>query len=502
MSSNLHVTFLSLYNLDAVGLRYMSSVLKQEGHTVDIIFFKEPTHINPVKQYRIVPAITRMEKPKDKEIDKLVEIVGRLNTDIIGVSLNCSSLFRIAARISQALSSLSVPVMWGGVHPTLQPEQCTPYADIICRGEGEKPVLALVNALAAGEKMTHIPNLWVKKDRLYKNDTQPPVQDLNSLPFPDHAPDYKHYITVFNPHAAENNYALVTARGCPFSCSYCCNHALHTINRGNPVRQRSVKNVIAELTTAKKKGYMKTVRIFDDIFGLNKKWMEEFAQQYKEHIDLPLGFNIHPNTAKKEVLKPLQSLAFVDVTMGIQSGSPHVRENIYNRITPDEAIVRASNILHEMGFFCAYDMITDNPYEHEDDLQKTIDLLLKIPRPFMLSMTSLAFFPCTELTERALRDRIITESMVEGESDKVTHEWLLSTEYPRDKEHQYYNLLMVATQYDTIPKWVIRVLKTREKKSLLLVHTLLRAAITLTKMRRRSLYKEMENTLQSKMGGE
>ncbi len=504
MRSSLRLSLISLYNLDAVGLRYISSVLRQEGHTVDMVFFKEPTFTDPIKQYRIVPAITRMSEPKSEEIEALVETVRHLDSDLIGISLNCSSLYRIAAEVSRVLKEVvQAPVVWGGVHPTLQPEECFHHADVVCRGEGEIPMRALVNALSAEDDIIEIPNLWVKRgERLYKNDTQPPVQDIDSLPFPDHDPESKHYISVSNPSASEETYAVVTARGCPFSCSYCCNHILHKVNGGSPVRQRSVENVIAELMKAKRSGCMKTVRIFDDIFGLDRKWTEEFAQQYKRHIDLPLGFNVHPNTVKKGNLNPLKSLSFVDVTMGIQSGSEEVREILYNRFTSDESIIQAGTVLHETGFFCAYDIITDNPYESEEDTRKTIDLLLTLPRPFMLSITSLAFFPSTEITEKALRDGMITPSMIEGKSEKVTHEWLVSTEYPRSREQRYYIMLMAATQYDSIPKWLIRFLKGSTVKIPQLLYLILKAAIFFTRMGRRSLYRDMEDTLLSKMGGE
>lgn len=91
--------------------------------------------------------------------------------------------------------------------------------------------------------------------------------------------------------------------------------------------------------------------------------------------------------------------------------------------------------------------------------------------------------------------------LIEGKSDKATHEWLISAEYPRNRQQRYNNMLMAATQYDNIPKWQIRFLKSRTIKIPLLVHLLSGVAIFFNKMRKDNLYTKMRDTLQSKMGG-
>jgi hypothetical protein len=56
-----------------------------------------------------------------------------------------------------------------------------------------------------------------------------------------------------------------------------------------------------------------------------------------------------------------------------------------------------------------YDIITDNPYETDDDRFETLQLVHQLPQPYRLSLFSLTFYPGTELHEKALADGLIQD---------------------------------------------------------------------------------------------
>ena len=64
------------------------------------------------------------------------------------------------------------------------------------------------------------------------------------------------------------NYLIMTSRGCPFNCSYCCNSAYNALycHEKNHVRRRSPQNVIEELKLAKEKWKLRLVSFADDVF--------------------------------------------------------------------------------------------------------------------------------------------------------------------------------------------------------------------------------------------
>ena len=67
-----------------------------------------------------------------------------------------------------------IPIIYGGPQATLQSERIIKqdWVDMICRGEGEKALLSLCNAIEAKTSFDHVPNLWMKKNNgtINKND--------------------------------------------------------------------------------------------------------------------------------------------------------------------------------------------------------------------------------------------------------------------------------------------------------------------------------------------
>lgn len=63
-----------------------------------------------------------------------------------------TNFFDNAVQITKKLkANLDVPVMWGGVHPTMRPSECLDYADIVCIGEGEETLREVAATMESGE---------------------------------------------------------------------------------------------------------------------------------------------------------------------------------------------------------------------------------------------------------------------------------------------------------------------------------------------------------------
>ena len=151
-------------------------------------------------------------------------------------------------------------------------------ADYVVVGEGEESFLDLINSLdKKGQLYQPIDGVVSRGSNNFK--PRKLIQNLDSIPFPKRDfYDKSNYIF---------GEPLFTSRGCPFSCTFCASHLTWT----RKVRYRSVENVINELKAIKIKFNAKRIRILDDTFILNKKWVMEFCNALKKN-NMQFTFNV------------------------------------------------------------------------------------------------------------------------------------------------------------------------------------------------------------------
>ncbi|UCC69086.1 MAG: cobalamin-dependent protein, partial [Armatimonadota bacterium] len=162
----------TLYLSESLGGRQIASVLKANGHQCSLIFFKEFRW----GEFRRITS---------REEDLLFGLLGDIRPDLVGLSLTSSLVADVALDLSAKIRRrLDVPVILGGAHPSVAPEESLEHADIVCVGEGEEAIADLADALAGGRAYEDIPNLWTKVNgKIHRNDVRPLSDDLDSLPF-------------------------------------------------------------------------------------------------------------------------------------------------------------------------------------------------------------------------------------------------------------------------------------------------------------------------------
>lgn len=231
------IAFVQNLAYEYLGIMYLSSVLKEKNHAVEIFI----EHGQGVKTLQ-------------REIEAF-------NPMIVGFP--CTSGMHLwALQMARAIKK-NTPgtfIILGGPHPTFFPEIIMEAAvDIICRGEGEGALLELAERVDKREDFTHIDNLWVKNDgEIIKNEVRFLVSDLDIIPFPDRCLYIKKYSFLNS-----SRKSFITGRGCPFDCTYCFNRAFKKIynGKGSFLRRRSVDNVIDEMKEVKKRFGLKMISI-------------------------------------------------------------------------------------------------------------------------------------------------------------------------------------------------------------------------------------------------
>ncbi|MBT96542.1 MAG: radical SAM protein [Candidatus Pacearchaeota archaeon] len=385
------------------GIRTISAVLKDKGYDVEIVFMRlsEDYSKNYTKQ----------------ELLQLERICN--GSDLIGINSFASTANRASRIINFLKKRLNIPIIYGGVHTTISPQDCIEYADIICVGEAEEAILELADAINKNKKIDKIKNLWIKKqDKIIKNPVRNLVDNLDILPLPDY--DIKdHYILdngiirKFKENDLDGQIFFLTGRGCPYGCDYCSNSLFNELYKGKRkkvLRWHSPEYIINGILEIKKKfptlGYFD---IRDDTFSLRSlEDIKKFCRLYKEKVNMRFKCLADPKTITDEKVKLLVDAGCTDIIIGIQ-GTERTNKEIYHRAQSDEAIIRASKIINKYKNKLAvmYDVITCNPYESTEDIINLIKLLQKLRKPYFLSVNNLVFFPGTKLYTRAKIDGLI-----------------------------------------------------------------------------------------------
>ncbi|MDP7572783.1 MAG: cobalamin-dependent protein, partial [Myxococcota bacterium] len=165
----------------------------------------------------------------------------------------------------------------GGTHSILCPaEVCEGPWDAVCIGEGEAAIVELADTLERGETPRGIDGWWIRHGtEVEKNPTRHFEENLDALAIPDRG-IWREWIEDPRKHT------ILIARGCPFPCTYCSNHALSQTAEGKFLRFRAVECVIAELKQVCEEFPETTYCYFEvETITSNRKWAFEFAEHLK-----------------------------------------------------------------------------------------------------------------------------------------------------------------------------------------------------------------------------
>lgn len=383
-----------------LGLRYLSSVLKNNGYAVNKLFLKQ--------------------RFQDDISSGIIEQISEFAKDNLFIGISIMTDYVILARnIAKKLKQVNkdLILVGGGVHPTLRPNEIIDVFDIAVRGEAEESILILGDELASGKEVKdiRIPGVSTKS---YQSEQLGFIEHIDNLPYPDFCDNFiirqgkiyleKDYKAFFG-----QNYTVLTSRGCPYGCTYCVNNFYQRSIKGF-FRKRGMDKVIDELASAKERyGIKETTFPSDNFLSFGESELDYFIQRYKKEINLPFLCCTTPSSVKGSHIDKLIKIGLVHINIGIESGSENTL-NLYKRRHSNlQKIVEVSRILHTFSpkLNYGFDLILDNPYETEEDLRKTLALLEEMPKTYdRLVLFSLVFYPGTYLYDKAVEDGIIEDA--------------------------------------------------------------------------------------------
>ncbi|OGS13411.1 MAG: hypothetical protein A2234_04095 [Elusimicrobia bacterium RIFOXYA2_FULL_58_8] len=337
-------------NSYGLGLAYLHAVIEKAGYLVETRNFNNDDM-----------AASETEMAADMR---------RFRPDFLLVqifTMNRVSSCRLIKMAREILPEVNIII--GGVHASIFYEQLLQNFAVDCAviGEGEETIVELLAALSSGKTPAGVKGTAYKENGvIVKNHDRPLIEDLDSIPFPRH----ELFITPKTEMAC-----VLTTRGCPFRCSFCC---LHTISHRR-FRKRSVDNVVAEveyiLKTFKN---IDTIQFADDTFTLDQPRAIAFCKEIiKRNIKVKFLCSARVNPASIELFRLMERAGFVGMGFGLETGSAKLLQSIHKNITRED-VLETFRMLKGINIKVVTYLMVGFPGETRDTVAETIDLVNKL----------------------------------------------------------------------------------------------------------------------------
>lgn len=311
-----------------------------------------------------------------------------------------------AAKIVREKSK--VPIVWGGVHVTLMPDQSieNPYVDIIVIGEGDYTFAELVEAIAKGESLKTIKGIYYKENgRIIRNPERPFIKNLDELP---ELPYELVNIDAYSSLKIEGrSLDFVTSRGCSFRCSFCYNNYFNK----SMWRSFSAKETVRRLKNFVRRYNVRTVYFQDDNFFNNLKRIREILIGIiNEGLKIKWGtLGLRIDTAARiddELFQLMVDSGCINVDIGVESGSRRILDMIDKRITIED-VFKVNKRIAKYPFIIKYTFIIGFPTETKEERVSTIKTALALTKENKHAYTPIFVYtpyPGTPMYEFALKN--------------------------------------------------------------------------------------------------
>jgi len=342
------------------GILYLASSLEKAGFKVEMVH----------------------QEGTEKNIQQLAELVARETPLLVGLSTLTGPSILPTIRASQAIRrKCRVPIVWGGHHATILPEQtlANEYVDIVVLGEGEMTLVELAQVLR--ESGLHSPRLLEVdgigfKDRGQTILTRPRrfIDDLDEL-FPAwHHLDRAKYLFSENifrarPLGRMKVATIITSRGCPWRCRYCYNQK---VNR-RIFRAQSAERSVRDVLELKERFEINGILFEDDNFFTDL----ERAMEIVRRIQMPWSATFRPSDIAKggvNFVRELKENHCFELRLGAESGSPRMLDRLGKDISVEQ-IKTSAKLCEAAGITAAFMFLVGFPGETWTDIRMTLDLI-------------------------------------------------------------------------------------------------------------------------------
>lgn len=373
-------SFLSLSDFPA-GFAYIASALKQAGHEV--------FGLNPNNIIGYVSAQVMLQ-------DVLTKKVKEVQPELIGLGGLCTD-YRFLKDAIEIIRKIDpkIPIVLGGQIVTNDATDVFDFLkpDFYCIGEAEQSIVNIAHCI--------VKNLPISKLMIQDN------PNINSLAFPGYEPfnikdmmdNYSMSTRLLYRYSRPDPrpYGIVTARGCPYKCTFCIDHP-------RLYRARSIENIMEEIRVSYEKYHYNILLILDELFAVNKQRMNKFSVgvlegKRKYGWDFDWMFQTHAN-AKLDLdsLKLARKAGCFFFSYGLESASPTVLQSMNKHLKVPQ-VIEAIKLAEEAKIGFGANLIFGDTAETMDTISESLSFWLEYCKSSFVFLSNVVPYPGSALFE-------------------------------------------------------------------------------------------------------
>jgi anaerobic magnesium-protoporphyrin IX monomethyl ester cyclase len=307
----------------------------------------------------------------DMQVDRFEEAMLD-NIVCAGISTLTGEQIQFGLEIAATIRSFSpgIPLVWGGIHPSIIPDQTIrhPLVDYVSVGEGESAFPGLVRALELKSNLDEVGNLVYKKNDTVIHTALAPFIDFNkrnSLPYD---------LLSLSKYQTRTRFEYQSSRGCPHGCLFCYNKGFNQFKW----RSKSAPLVLDELEAIRKRFGTEYLFFVDDEFFIHKQRAFDIV---KGMIDRGLKFQWKAsiridaiNRFDEKFLDLIYRSGCYEMPAGAESGSQRMLDLVKKKIKPED-IIQSARHSKKSKIILQYSFMGGFPGDTLENLHKTIDCI-------------------------------------------------------------------------------------------------------------------------------
>lgn len=427
----------------------MPNVTKYKNNDIDVVLVYPKTGVDfgatvaPPHALLAIAAPLQEEGYRVKIIDQRVDMLWKENLIkairqkplCAGISSMTGTQIYFAleiAKIVRSISNGSIPIIWGGAHPSTVPEQTidSEYVDMVCIGEGDITFKEIVEALQGRYSLSGVKGIMFKDgSKTIKNEARPLLDIETLLPVPWELIEVEKYIhRDFYIKKIKRSLDIgQTSRGCPFQCGFCSSAAI----RQRKWREMSIKKSLDRILGPVTKFQLDGIWIRDDEFYIDRNRTYEICdgiiksgakiKWYTSGTRIDI-FNL----LTEEQVLILKKSGADTLKFGAESGSDRILELMKKGIKREDTI-RANLKAKRYGIIPAFALMVGFPTETFDDINQTIELFVKLKKDNAQAqfetIGTFTALPGTPLFDLALKMGLRQPQSLEGWIDWLSDEY-------------------------------------------------------------------------------
>jgi anaerobic magnesium-protoporphyrin IX monomethyl ester cyclase len=403
------------------GILYVGGYLKKHGYKVEV----HNVHYKNIKQVA-------------------TKIADDTSTLFAGFSVKTGKQVTYSALMCKYLKEIKsdLPIVWGGIHPSLMPNECLEYdfVDYVVIGEGEITALELTEFLSKKTNISDIKGIGYKANKAIKiNESRPFEKNIDKFSQDWDLVDIQKY--VYKHYDGSKKFFYITSRGCPHNCGFCYNQEFNK----RRWRAHSVDFVINDLKQIKEKTGINVVQFHDDNFFTNRERGLTILRKLKEIGIIQAYLELRIDYINEDLIQQLVDLGVKWFFTGWESGSRSTLDKIAKGFTPEiivekiKILSKFKNLTADSGSIIAF------PWEDKKDIDDTVSLALKLFEimkfRFDINLGIYIPYPGAPVTSDAINKGFKFPSDYEGWSKFDVYSGEMELPWLTKQDAAYYNLM-------------------------------------------------------------